>query len=76
MSDIVRRRLALISVALIAALSMAAFAVPVAASPIGQSRHFSGKLVAPDRHSRTIKVGTPSRGELNLRVNQQASLEP
>ncbi len=77
MSDMFRRRLALISVAVIAVLSMAAFAVPIAAASSGAGRHLSGRLVATDRHSRTIEVGTASRGQLlNLRVNQQTGFEP
>ena len=78
MRDVFRRRLALVSVAAIAALSMAAIAVPMASASRDQSpgsEDFHGKVVSTDQHPKTVKVDTTSRGTLSFRVNQQTRFE-
>ncbi len=71
MRDIFRRRLALLSVAVIAALSMAAIAVPMASASRDQSQDFRGKVVSTSHHPKTVKVNTRSRGKLGFRVTQR-----
>lgn len=75
MRDIFQRRLALVTVAVIAALSMAAIAVPMASASRDQSQDFRGKVISTDRHPKTVKVDTRSRGKLKFRVNQQTRFE-
>ena len=75
MRDIFRRRLALVSVAVIAALSIAAIAVPMVSASRDQSQDFRGKVVSTDPHPKTVKVDTKSKGKLSFRVNQQTRFE-
>jgi uncharacterized protein DUF5666 len=68
-----RSRLAIGVLALIAALSLAAVAVPAAmASKIDD---FNGKVVSTDRHPRSVKVDTRSRGNIRFKVNQQTKYD-
>ena len=76
MRDMFRRRLALVSVAMIAALGVAAIAVPaVSALTDHGSRDFRGKVISTDRHPRIVKVDTRSNGGLSFRVNKRTRFE-
>jgi hypothetical protein len=68
-----RIRLAVGLVALIAALSMAAIAVPVALASKGEDFH--GKVASTHSHPRTVKVDTGSRGTMQFRVTQRTRFE-
>ena len=75
MRDILRRRLALLSLAVIAALSMAAIAAPMASASRDERQDFQGKVVSTQTHPKIVKVDTKSRGKLSFRVNQQTRFE-
>ena len=68
-----RSRLAIGVLALIAALSLAAIAVPAAMA--SKIEDFHGKVVSKDRHPRSVTVHTRSRGDIRFRVNQQTKYD-
>ncbi len=69
MRGMFRSRLAL---GLVALLSMAAIAVPVASASKDSHRHdLRGKVVSTQQHPKTVIVNTRSKGKVSFRVTKQ-----
>ncbi len=68
-----RKRLATVVLAFIAALSLAAIAVPAAMA--SKADDFKGKVVSTQTSPKSVKVDTKSRGKIRFAINGKTKYE-